>query len=321
MHTSEDGRHFNADEVISAYLRGTLDEEGKKEFLEWLDTDPANLKYYTEIKAVYNHMKMRPHLTPKHFKIELKRLNATINRGESCSRRSRYAVFAGVAASLAVALVLVWSLLHFNGGEIVTYETSDGRTEEIVLADGTHVWLKGHSALSYDAGRYSRNRVVELMGEAVFDVTSNPANPFMVNAPGVKVKVLGTVFQVSSFTSDGPSETILAEGAVDLYNAKGAYLVSLNPGQKAVYDSGSLKVKEVKVDDMAMMRYGLHIIRDASLQEIVRTLEDDFNIRLRVASYTSRDTLFTISYVKDAQVSDVLEMVETVTGCKFEIDN
>lgn len=321
MQTFGPGGHFNADDAIFAYLKGELDEEGKKAFLEWLDTDPANLKYYTEVKAVYNHMKMRPHLTAKHFKEELRRLNSTIDRGESSPRRSRRVVLAGIAASLAVLLVACWAVWNYGPCETVTYETTDGRTEEIVLADGTHVWLKGHSALSYDAGRYSRNRVVELMGEAVFDVTSNPANPFMVNAPGVKVKVLGTVFQVSSFTSDGPSETILAEGAVDLYNAKGAYLVSLNPGQKAVYDSGSLKVKEVKVDDMAMMRYGLHIIRDASLQEIVRTLEDDFNIRLRVASYTSRDTLFTISYVKDAQVSDVLDMVETVTGCKFEIDN
>jgi ferric-dicitrate binding protein FerR (iron transport regulator) len=155
----------------------------------------------------------------------------------------------------------------------------------------------------------------------VFDVTANPASPFVVNAPGVKVKVLGTVFHVSSFLEDGPAETVLAEGSVELYNSEGNYLVTLSPSQKAVYDSGTLQVKEVKVDDMAMMRYGLRIIRDASLQEIIRTIESEFNVRLHAVSYNSKDALFTISYIKDAKISDILDMVETVSGSKFEIQD
>lgn len=322
MRTSGTDRHFNADDAIFAYLKGILDEEGKKVFLEWLDMDSANLKYYTEVKAVYNHMKMRPHLTSRHFKTELRRLNTTIDRGKSWYRRRHHAFYLGLVASVALLLAAGWALYQFNTGEdIVTYDTSDGRTKEIILADGTHVWLKEHSTFTYNASHYDKSRKVELKGEAVFDVTSNPANPFVVTAPGVKVKVLGTIFQINSFVPDGVAETVLAEGSVELYNSKGNYLVTLSPGQKAIYDSRSLQVKEVMVDDMAMMRYGIHIIRDASLQEIVRTLENDFNVRLRAVSYTSTDTLFTISYIKDAKINDILDMVETVSGCKFEIDN
>ena len=320
MHTEDNADRFNPDETIFAYLKGTLDEKSKKSFLEWLDLDQANLKYYTEIKAVYNHLRIRRFLTLKNFKAELRRLNATIDSARPWYRRNIRAAVLSLAASLVVLLVLGGTMYYFNEVESVTYDTSDGRTKEIELEDGTHVWLKGHSLLSYNPESYVKDRSVNLKGEAVFDVVSNPANPFVVSAPAIKVKVHGTVFHVSSFLADGPAETVLAEGSVSLYDAGGDYLVTLSPSQKAIFNSGILQVKEVKVDDLAMLRYGLHIIRDASLQEIVRTLERDFNVRLRAVSYASTNNLFTISYIKDANIDDVLELLETISGSKFEID-
>lgn len=321
MHTESNADRFSPDETIFAYLKGSLDEESKKSFLEWLDLDPANLKYYTEIKAVYNHLHMRRFLTLRHFKAELRRLNATIDSARPWYRRNLRAAVFSLATSLSALLLLGGALCYFSETDMVTYDTSDGRTMEIELEDGTHVWLKGHSQLSYDPESYDKDRSLNLKGEAVFDVVSNPANPFIVSAPAIKVKVHGTVFHISSFLEDGPAETVLAEGLVSLYDSKGDYLVTLSPSQKAVYNSGMLQVKEVKVDDMAMLRYGLHIIRDASLQEIVRTLERDFNVRLRAVSYASTTNLFTISYIKDAKIDDVLELLETISGSKFEIDD
>ena len=99
MHTEDHADRFNPDETIFPYLKGTLNEEGKKSFLEWLDLDQANLRYYTEIKAVYNHLRMRRFLTLKHFKAELRRLNATIDSAKPWYRRNIRAAVLSLATA------------------------------------------------------------------------------------------------------------------------------------------------------------------------------------------------------------------------------
>lgn len=311
------------DNLIFSYLEGTLGHSDKQRFLEWLDTDSANLKYFSEIKAIHNHVKTSRETTPEHFRRELRRLNTTIDGRMAGFRPVRKYVAASVAACLAVFLVLGGIFLYrdMSDTDIRTYVSDSGKVMDIVLEDGTQVWLGEHSTLSYDARGFEENRHVSLVGEAIFDVSHNPASPFVVNAPGMKVKVLGTMFQINSFSETGPAEAVLAEGSIEVRNSKGGYLVTLSPGQKAIYDSEVLQVKEVRVDDLVMLRYGINTLRDASVQEIVRRLERDFDVRLKAVSYTPKDTLFTISYVKDAKVEDVLDLLETVSGSKFQIDD
>lgn len=308
------------DKLVLSYLKGTLDEGEKAGFLEWLEQDPANLKYFSEIKAVYNHIEAAPHVTMRTLKAELRRLNAAIDRRQPRPASRRF-FFPAVAAACIVAFAIV-GLVRYGccTPDLKTYVAEDHGMTEIELEDGTHVWLKPHSILSYDAEGFMDERNVEFVGEAVFDVAHNPASPFVVSAPGIKVKVLGTIFRICNFSENEPAEAVLAEGSIELMNREGDYLVTLNPGQRATYDSEVLQIKDVMIDDVAMIRYGIRIIREAPLRDIVRELERDFDIRLRAVSYTLKDTLFTISYVKDADVKDVLELLEAISGSKFQIE-
>lgn len=307
------------DKLVLAYLKGTLDEGEKACFLEWLEEDPANLKYYSEIKAVYNHLETDSHVTMRTLKAELRRLNAAIDRRKPWTTARRMFFIAGAVACLLAFAVAGVVYYCADAPVIKTYVADDHGMTEVELEDGTHVWLQPHSTLSYDASGFMDDRCVEFVGEAVFDVAHNPASPFVISAPGIKVKVLGTIFRICNFSENEPAETVLAEGSVELMNKEGNYLVTLNPGQKATYDSSVLQVKDVMTDDIALIRYGIRIIREAPLQDIVRELERDFDVRLRAVSYTLKDTLFTISYVQDADVQDVLELIEVVSGSKFQI--
>ena len=305
------------DALILAYLDGSLDLEGRTKLLDWLEADGENLAYFSEIKAVHNHVETSSEAHA--FSRELKRLNSSIDR--KVIRRRHSFVFAGIAASLCVIFAAGALLYNLSKTDLCVYTSDSGKVEDIILQDGTHVWLAEHSTLSYNVKRFKEDRQVSLVGKAVFDVSYNPVSPVVVNAPGLKVKVLGTVFQLASFSEKGIAEAVLAEGSIELMNSKGAYLVTLSPGQKAVYDSEVLHVKEVRADDLTLIRYGIHTIRDASVQEIVRKLEREFAVRLKAVTYTPKDTLFTISYVKDAKVEDVLDLLETISGSKFSIDD
>lgn len=307
------------DRLIMSYLNGTLDESAKSFLLEWIDTDRENLRYFSEIKAVHNHIDMRKSLTRKHFRAELKRLNATIDSGRILFTRHRVFRRISVAAACIAAVTTIFFTCYRKTGT-VTYTTMDGNPMELTLDDGTRVWLSPHSELSLNSRRFFSDRKVSFDGEAVFDVVSNPASPFVVSTPNVKIKVLGTVFKVQDFAFGGVAKTTLAEGSVELQNAKGDYLLTLRPGQKATYGEDILQVEEVDTQDIVMMRYGITTLQNASLAEIVRRLETDFDTRLKAVSYTPNDTLFTISWFRDSQIEDVLELLETISGSKFIIN-
>ena len=141
----------------------------------------------------------------------------------------------------------------------------------VAMPDGTDVWLSPGTTLSYDDTFRIDGRNVELDGEAYFDVTHDAGQPFVVTAPAFRVHVLGTVFNVRSFSGEPVAEATLAEGAVALQHAGGRNLICLHPGQQAVYDAEAelLEVDEVPVGDLLLIRYGVVTLDNATLPEIV----------------------------------------------------
>ena len=180
-------------------------------------------------------------------------------------------------------------------------------------------WEKAENSISFNEKRYSCVRNIKLDGEAIFDVTSDPAHPFVVTAPQVRIKVLGTVFKIRDYSAESFSETTLAEGSIEMKEIKGGGAVTLSPGQKAILRDDTLRIEETDADNLSLMRYGIVSIVNAPLKIILSQFEQDFNVRLKVTAYEPKDSLFTINYVRDASVYDVLEMLETVSGVKVEI--
>jgi transmembrane sensor len=176
---------------------------------------------------------------------------------------------AGVAACLAVLMVPAL-LLRMQSD----YATTTAESRIVMLDDGTTVQLAPDSAIKLDFS-LERRQVKLLAGEAFFDVARNPVRPFIVDADGVKVKVLGTAFDVRLSSSDARVE--LARGMVDVsYDGKaGQAPQTLKPGQMLLVNrnSGAMEKGEIAVDDVASWRDGRIFVNEASVASVVEQIQ------------------------------------------------
>lgn len=163
-----------------------------------------------------------------------------------------------------------------------------GKTSEIILPDGTHVFLNAGSRLIYPDFFADKNREVFLVGEAYFDVKHNEKQPFVVQTTDIRVRVLGTQFNVSAYPSDNVIETVLTSGKVRLeQNNTGIFseTTDLSPGQLAAFNKTerTTQMKYVDIENYTLWKENLLKFESTDLSRVVKRLERYYNVRFRYA--------------------------------------
>jgi ferric-dicitrate binding protein FerR (iron transport regulator) len=161
-----------------------------------------------------------------------------------------------------------------------------GKTSEILLPDGTHVFLNAGSRLIYPNFFADKTREVFLVGEAFFDVEHNAEKPFVVQTTDIRVRVLGTQFNVSAYPSDNIIETVLASGKVRLeQNNSGMFseTTELSPGQLAAFSKTerTTQLKNVDIENHTLWKENLLKFESTDLSRVVKRLERYYNIRFK----------------------------------------
>lgn len=152
-------------------------------------------------------------------------------------RRFGIRSYMAVAALLAVLAAGAW-FFRQQGGKSAAPATSEVKTQKgnksnLTLPDGTEVWLNGNSKLVYNNDFNETHRNVILTGEAYFKAAQNSNMPFIIQANGLKVKVLGTVFCIRSYPDETNVETMLVSGAIEVtLDDQPGNTIQLKPGQK-----------------------------------------------------------------------------------------
>jgi transmembrane sensor len=161
-----------------------------------------------------------------------------------------------------------------------------GKTSEIILADGTRVWLNAGSRLIYPEFFIDKNREVFLIGEAYFEVLQDDKKPFVVQTSDIRIRVLGTRFNVSAYPTDDVIETVLTEGKVRLeqnYSGMFPETTEMKPGQMAAFNKNqrTMQIKTVVTDHHTLWRESLLKFESTDLSRVVKNLERYFNIRFK----------------------------------------
>ena len=151
-----------------------------------------------------------------------------------------------------------------------TLNIPKGMIFDVVLEDGTHIWLNADSKLHFPATFDDDERRVRLEGEGYFDVAHDAGRPFVVETPGQAVTVLGTQFNVSAYPDEQKEFTTLVEGSVSLSLPGGGSETMLRAGQQAVLSSASGKflVNEVDTGDISIWRAGMFSFDGHTLSEV-----------------------------------------------------
>lgn len=235
--------------------------------------------------------------------------------------RKAYQQFSRVAAVLVLPLlvVAVWSLTRhpatitpeFARQEITT---PPGMRSQLILPDGTAVWLNSESTIGYQTPFAAGRREVTLSGEAFFEVKSDAKNPFVVNVGKARVKVLGTTFNVKAYADEPDVEVSLLEGKLELSagdesgNSSGTVL---HPGDRAVYEPGKGIVRSSEsLEKYAAWRYGNLVFDETPMQEVARSLERWFGVKALITDPRLNSYRFTTTFANQSlpQVIELLEL-------------
>jgi transmembrane sensor len=174
-------------------------------------------------------------------------------------------------------------MLTYKGegtGNVVynTITTPKGGQYQLVLVDGSKVWLNASSSLRFPSDFQGKERVVELTGEGYFEVASNSSMPFHVNVGDLKVEVLGTDFNIMAYSDEVSVKTTLIEGKVKVH--KGALFTILTPGQQVqVSPDGSIKIdKNANVAEAIAWKNGLFQFSGADMRTVMRHIGRWYNV-------------------------------------------
>ncbi|WP_158826189.1 FecR family protein [Mucilaginibacter lacusdianchii] len=199
-----------------------------------------------------------------------------------------------------------------------TLATPQGGQYRVVLSDGTKVWLNSASSIHFPSVFNASNRIVELTGEAYFEVAKNPSKPFSVIANQSEIKVFGTHFNVMAYSDEGVTKTTLLEGSVQV--KKNAVEKLLTPGEQAVTDSqGKLIVKSnIDIEAETAWKDGFFKFDDTSISEVMRQISRWYNVNITYAgNIPTKNLTGTIS--RNVKASELLNML-SYTGVKFKIE-
>lgn len=176
------------------------------------------------------------------------------------------------------------SKVNFKGEEslnqlIIPY----GKTSEIILPDGTNVFLNAGSRLVYPEHFKEKFREVFLYGEAYFKVKHDAKHPFVVQVNDLRINDLGTSFNVSAYPSDNRIETVLTEGRLNIRQNNAGFFdqaTELIPGQLASFNrqTNQTIIKTVDVENYILWTQGMMKFESADLNRIVKKLERFYNI-------------------------------------------
>ncbi len=158
-----------------------------------------------------------------------------------------------------------------------TLETPLGKQYSVVLSDGSRVWLNAGSSLRFPTAFAGAERLVELSGEAYFEVIHNSAMPFRVKTTAQVVEDIGTEFNISAYTEEPSVKTTLVRGSV-LVVASGHRQVLSCAGQQTVLDDGDLSVTDADMDVATGWKKGYFSFKKADIKTVMRQFARWYNV-------------------------------------------
>lgn len=206
-----------------------------------------------------------------------------------------------------------------------TIETPKGGQFQLIMSDGTKVWLNAASSLRYPSAFGRGDRKVELVGEAYFEVAKNAAKPFLVSSSKQVVEVLGTHFNINAYTNEPVVSTTLLEGSVKVISPFTNTYKIIKPGQQSLVNSGDtnnmgIKVKNIDPDEAVAWKNGYFMFEKEGLASILRKVSRWYDVEIENPQGEKLDKLlFSGTLSKYSDVSKVLRKLELTESIRFKI--
>ena len=306
------------DELLIAYFKGEVSDEEAQQITEWIEAKIEHQRYYQQLCRLFEvsyWIEDIPEQTEVAFPQKAKILPW-----------KHYAIsFMKVAAIFVLGFALHFFLnwqkttLHELQHQI---HVPTGQHVEIMLADGSKVWLNSGSTLTFPSKFNGKKRMVELDGEGFFEVKSDKEHPFIVSTSKYQVKAVGTSFNIYDYQDSPQFEAALLNGKVEVTtNAKKSSVVILTPNQRAALCQGVLKVKPIENANNYLWRKGILYFNEPLL-EVFDKLQEyyDIEFQIRNSSLTRKSPYCTGKFRAKDGLEHIIRVLKETNHFDYQID-
>ncbi len=256
----------------------------------------------------------------------------TVNRA-SITLSDKSIIYLDSMVNGSIALQDQVNLIKLSDGTIA-YKSSNGEMQNeliyntltnprgsnvinMTFADGSRVWLNAGSSIKYPVTFSGDERSVVVSGEAYFEVMPDKQKPFVVSHADMKIKVLGTSFNVNAYDDEQDIKVTLLEGSVQTSLVKGEWVI-LKPGQQAQIANEIKVKKEVNVDAVIAWKNGLFAFDQSDLKSVMRQIARWYDMEVEYAGEIP-DRKFGGAISRMSNVSNVLRVLEE-SQVRFKVE-
>lgn len=332
LHPYKDGyfmeENNNTKELMQLYFGKHFSRYGRILFGRWLKADDAKMEKEEILQDLWKKSHTEVTASTRNDWETLQRhLSVAPTRERSVPLYRQWLKYAAVIALLIMtAGTTYWVTDNFKPArhvEMAQIFVPYGESEQVVLPDGSKVWVDAGTLLVYPKDFTDTDtRTVYLTGQASFSVRKNPEQPFIVKTTDLDVQALGTVFTVEAYPSDSCSMAILEEGSV-LVSVRDENIQStiLKPDQQLVYSHSehTVMVNTIDASLYNMERSGYLIFENTSFNRLMVSLERKFNVTVHYNSLKFAGEYYNVKFSPDEKLEDVLNVLQQLVGIHYKI--
>ena len=261
--------------LLHKIFNGEATDDELSQIRQWVNADKTNRETFYRERVLFDALQLNAFQKEKYFHKQ---------------SLSLWKWIGSVAA--VIALFLIYNISVFFTQSIQTemalntIKVPAGQHIEVMLSDGTHIWLNARSEFSYPASFNGDTREVHLKGEAFFDVAKNKNKKFIVNTDRCEIEVLGTQFNVEAY-NENEFSTALIQGSVKVTDkSRPNESVVLEPNNAVRFNNGKLTVAPITDFNPYSWKEGLISFKDINFKDLMKKLEKNFGIRIIIDNHT-----------------------------------
>ncbi|HEY4788673.1 MAG TPA: FecR domain-containing protein [Bacteroidales bacterium] len=269
--------------LITKYLGRELDEKEKEEFMQWKSASDKNDKEVSNAERIWDlsYSKGSEVFNTDSAWTKMENRIHVPSIGKVAKERRLTTQIMRIAASFLILVTIGIAAYWFVGKRDYVKIIAENHKilTPIILPDGTKVYLNKGASLKYPKVFDKAFRDVELTGEAFFEVTHNENQPFVIQTPRAKVKVLGTSFNVAAYQNSDSVQVVVETGTVELSPKTGNEKIRLTKGNTGVYYANDHKLLKSAESDVNTTSWKTNIIifKNVDLLYVTKVLSRVFS--------------------------------------------
>jgi len=313
---------------ILDYFNGRLSPDGEAGLLAWLKESEANRSYFFQIKEKLDPEKMEHPLLKSSYAGLINKLliGHPFKSGSSGRVKKIRLSFVRIAAMLLVALVTGFSIAYVLTGrpgrssQVVWFETSVPRGEksQLLLPDGSKVWLNAESVVSYPGNFMDGIRHVKLKGEAYFEVAKQNGSAFIVETHDYDIQVKGTRFNVMAYPDFHRTETTLLDGKIGI--RRGKQTIDVEPGQTLIFKEDQFLLEKTDAAKAATWKDGIFDFDKITFEELVMRLERWYDVDMDIINPGLNKMSYSGVFKNEETIDEVLTTLQLAIPFRYTRD-